>query len=184
MNINDGVYDSQAGGGGQPYAQYEYDPYGGEYYGEEDYDEEMAATERELAEDAQWKLIQKNTFTRWANEHLKLVNKNIAELDIDLSDGLKFIALVEVLSGKKFQKYNRRPNFRTQKLENVTMALKFLEEDEGIKIVNIGGSIFVVGWKFYVLLRRVVGRPMPYAFTLEPFIWSIHFYANLCGAFR
>jgi len=32
-------------------------------------------TERELAEDAQWKLIQKNTFTRWANEHLKLVNK-------------------------------------------------------------------------------------------------------------
>lgn len=152
MNINDGVYDSQAGVGGQPYAQYEYDPYGGEYYGEEDYDEEMAATERELAEDAQWKLIQKNTFTRWANEHLKLVNKNIAELDVDLTDGLKFIALVEVLSGKKFQKYNRRPNFRTQKLENVTMALKFLEEDEGIKIVNIGKSVAVVGSKVNVYL--------------------------------
>ena len=96
------------------------------------------ATERELAGDAQWKLIQKNTFTRWANEHLKLVNKNVSDLETDLSDGLRFIALVEVLSGKKFPKYNKRPNFRTQKLENVTMSLRFLEEGEGIKIVNIG----------------------------------------------
>lgn len=98
----------------------------------------MPATERELAEDAQWKIIQKNTFTRWANEHLKTVNKNVVDLEYDFADGLRLIALVEVLSGKKFSKYNRRPNFRTQKLENVTMCLKFLEEDEGIRIVNIG----------------------------------------------
>ncbi len=109
-----------------PYAQYD------------DEEEEMPATERELADDAQWKLIQKNTFTRWANEHLKTVNKHMADLESDLSDGLRLIALVEVLSGKKFTKFNRRPNFRTQKLENVTMSLKFLEEDEGIRIVNIG----------------------------------------------
>jgi len=151
MNIN--TYDPAAGqwagsaGQLQPNAfgnEY-YDPYGGgtgvvgaydEYYDEEG--EEEMPTERELAEDAQWKLIQKNTFTRWANEHLKLVNKNIADLEFDLSDGLRLIGLVEVLSGKKFQKFNRRPNFRTQKLENVTMCLRFLEEDEGIKIVNIG----------------------------------------------
>ena len=144
------MYDQQQGmpaGGGGPapqytpavdnYNYYEYDPYG-EYYDDEG--EEEMPTERELAEDAQWKLIQKNTFTRWANEHLKLVNKNIADLEFDLSDGLRLIALVEVLSGKKFSKLNRRPNFRTQKLENVTMCLRFLEEDEGIKIVNIGKS--------------------------------------------
>jgi filamin len=95
-------------------------------------------TERELAEDAQWKLIQKNTFTRWANEHLRTVNKHISDLETELSDGLRLIALVEVLSGKKFTKYNKRPSFRTQKLENVTVCLKFLEEDEGIRIVNIG----------------------------------------------
>lgn len=99
---------------------------------------EMATTERELANDAQWKLIQKNTFTRWANEHLKAVNKHLADLETDLSDGLRMVALVEVLSGKKIQKYNKRPTFRTQKLENVTMALKFLEEGEGIRIINIG----------------------------------------------
>ena len=118
---------------------FEYDPYAD--YGEEDEfydDEEMPATERELAEDAQWKLIQKNTFTRWANEHLKTVNKNIADLETDLGDGLRLIGLIEVLSGRKFHKFNKRPNFRTQKLENVTMCLRFLEEDEGIRIVNIG----------------------------------------------
>ena len=118
--------------------QYEADQY--EYGDYDEEDEEMPATERELAEDAQWKLIQKNTFTRWANEHLKTVNKHLADLETDLSDGLRLLNLVEVLAGKKFAKYNRRPNFRTQKLENVTMTLRFLEDDEGIRIVNIGRS--------------------------------------------
>lgn len=107
-------------------------------YGEYEEDEEMPETERELADDAQWKLIQKNTFTRWANEHLKTLNKHVTDLETDFSDGLRLIGLVEVLSGKKFLKYNKRPSFRTQKLENVTVCLKFLEEDEGIRIVNIG----------------------------------------------
>lgn len=105
-------------------------------------EEEMSTTERELADDAQWKIIQKNTFTRWANEHLKTVNRSISDLEADFSDGLRLIALIEVLSGKKFKHVNKRPNFRTQKLENVTMTLKFLEEDEGIRIVNIGKSVF------------------------------------------
>lgn len=105
---------------------------------DEDEEEEMPATERDLADDAQWKIIQKNTFSRWANEHLKTVNKFLTDLDNDLSDGLRLIALIEVLSGKKFKHVNKRPNFRTQKLENVTMVLEFLERDEGIRIVNIG----------------------------------------------
>lgn len=101
-------------------------------------EEEISAAERELAEDAQWKIIQKNTFTRWANEHLKQANKTLVDLQTDLGDGLRLLALVEVLAGKQFKQFNRRPNFRTQKLENVTMTLKFLEEDEGIRLVNIG----------------------------------------------
>lgn len=31
----------------------------------------MPSTEKDLAEDALWKKIQQNTFTRWCNEHLK-----------------------------------------------------------------------------------------------------------------
>jgi len=105
-------------------------------------DDSATDKERELAVNAQWKLIQKNTFTRWTNERLKVVNKHIGDLETDLSDGLRLIALVEVLSGKAFvHKYTRRPTLRPQKLENVTMALRFLERDEGIRLVNIGTQI-------------------------------------------
>ncbi|KAH7947737.1 hypothetical protein HPB52_015418 [Rhipicephalus sanguineus] len=103
-------------------------------------DDDEDAMERELAEDAVWKRIQQNTFTRWANEHLKTVNKTIASLETDLADGLRLIALIEVLSGKQLPKHNKRPTFRSQKLENVCVALKFLTNQEGIKLVNIGES--------------------------------------------
>ncbi|XP_052780237.1 filamin-A-like isoform X2 [Mya arenaria] len=129
--------------------------------------EEMALKERDLADDAQWKIIQKNTFTRWANEHLKTVNKNLTELETDLSDGLRLVALVEVLSGKKFKSVNRRPNFRTQKLENVTKALEFLERDEGIRIVNIdSGDIvdsklkLILGLIWTLILHYSISMPM------------------------
>lgn len=104
-------------------------------------DEEMVDAERDLADDAQWKRIQQNTFTRWANEHLKTVSKNVGNLESDLSDGLRLISLIEVLSGKPLPKHNKRPNFRSQKLENVSVALEFLEKAEGIRIVNIGKCI-------------------------------------------
>ena len=98
----------------------------------------MLAEERDLAEDAQWKRIQQNTFTRWANEHLKPRSRRIDSLETDLQDGLNLIALIEELSGKRMPRHSRRPAFRSQKLENVSVALRFLERDEHIKIVNIG----------------------------------------------
>lgn len=119
-------------------------PGGVELCPQEDEEEEMPATEKDLAEDAPWKKIQQNTFTRWCNEHLKGVNKQIADLQKDLSDGLKLIALLEVLSQKKmYRKYHCRPNFRQMKLENVSVALEFLER-EHIKLVSIGESRDVV----------------------------------------
>uniref|UniRef100_A0A674JV41 Calponin-homology (CH) domain-containing protein n=1 Tax=Terrapene triunguis TaxID=2587831 RepID=A0A674JV41_9SAUR len=71
---------------------------------------------------------EQNTFTRWCNEHLKCVQKRIANLQADLADGLRLIALLEVLSQKKLgRKYNQRPTFRQMQLENVSVALEFLE---------------------------------------------------------
>lgn len=148
MSAGKGYADSLVGQGPAPVSSGDaaYDYYGDPDYelraGEEDEDE-MVATERELAEDAQWKKIQQNTFTRWANEHLKTVEKHIGNLETDLGDGLRLITLIEVLSGRRLPKYNKKPIFRSQKLENVSVALKFLQDDEGIRIVNIGECCYL-----------------------------------------
>ena len=101
-------------------------------------EEQVAIMEKDLRDDAPWKNIQRKTFTRWVNEHLKTADQSVGSLETDLSDGLRLIVLIEVLSGKKFTvKFNKKPQFRSQKLENVSQCLAFLEE-EGIKLVSIG----------------------------------------------
>ncbi|XP_057654412.1 filamin-A isoform X2 [Diorhabda carinulata] len=130
-----------------------------------DDEDEMVTTERELAEDAQWKKIQQNTFTRWANEHLKTVSKHIGNLETDLSDGLRLITLIEVLSGKRLPKHNKKPSFRSQKLENVSVALKFLQDDEGIRIVNIDSS-HIVDCKLKLILGLIWTLILHYSISL------------------
>lgn len=93
------------------------------------------------AADAEWKKIQQNTFTRWCNEHLKCVNQYIYNLETDLCDGLKLISLLQVLSQKKLPRHTKKPVFKSQKVENVSIALKFIE-DENIRLVNIGKFLF------------------------------------------
>uniref|UniRef100_A0A3Q3B3P4 Filamin B n=1 Tax=Kryptolebias marmoratus TaxID=37003 RepID=A0A3Q3B3P4_KRYMA len=127
----------------------------------------MPVTEKDLAEDAPWKKIQQNTFTRWINEHLKCVNKRIVDLQLDLGDGLRLIALLEVLSQKKmYRKYHNRPNFRQMKLENVSVALEFLER-ENIKLVSIdskaivdGNLKLILGLVWTLILHYSISMPM------------------------
>ncbi|XP_035708450.1 filamin-A isoform X3 [Folsomia candida] len=121
-------------------------------------DEEMVDAERDLAEDAQWKKIQQNTFTRWANEHLKTVFKNVGNLETDLSDGLRLIGLIEVLSGKQLPKHNKRPNFRSQKLENVSVALEFLEKDSS-DIVDCKLKL-ILGLIWTLILHYSISMPV------------------------
>eukprot|EP00918_Siedleckia_nematoides_P105694 GHVU01230790.1.p1 GENE.GHVU01230790.1~~GHVU01230790.1.p1 ORF type:complete len:2480 (+),score=363.92 GHVU01230790.1:158-7597(+) len=123
--------------------------------------------ERQLSHDADWKMMQKNTFTRWCNEHLKNANKRITYLDKDFSDGLNLIALIEVLAGHKFKRINKKPNFRTQKLENVTNVLEYLEHGEGIKLVSIDSSDIVdqrlkliLGLIWTLILHYSISMPM------------------------
>ncbi|KAM6306964.1 LOW QUALITY PROTEIN: filamin-C-like [Podargus strigoides] len=129
--------------------------------------EEIPATEKDQAEDAPWKKIQQNTFTRWCNEHLKCVQKWIEDLQHDLSGSLRLIALLEVLSQKKMgRKHHLRPNFRQMKLENVSVALKFLER-ERIKLVSIdskaivdGNLKLILGLIWTLILHYSISMPM------------------------
>jgi hypothetical protein len=77
------------------------------------------------------------TFTNWVNVHLADRNLKIADLAGDLSDGVMLVNLLEVISAKRFPRYNKNTKFQSQKLENVSTCLKFLK-DEGIKLVAIG----------------------------------------------
>ena len=96
----------------------------------------MAGGEKHM--DAEWKRIQKKTFTRWCNEHLKTQKMFVEELTTDFSDGVRLIVLLEVLSQKKLGRYNKKPRVYAQRMENAQQAIDFLTKKERIRLVNIG----------------------------------------------
>jgi len=97
----------------------------------------MADADYKPPADTRWIEIQRRTFTRWANNFLIERMMKIEDLTSDLSDGLLLINLLEVISSKSINSYNKKPKIRAQKLENTGAALVFLK-NEGIKLVAIG----------------------------------------------
>eukprot|EP01108_Squamamoeba_japonica_P002275 TRINITY_DN206_c0_g1_i8.p2 TRINITY_DN206_c0_g1~~TRINITY_DN206_c0_g1_i8.p2 ORF type:complete len:865 (-),score=590.84 TRINITY_DN206_c0_g1_i8:34-2628(-) len=86
--------------------------------------------------DQGWVQVQKKTFTKWANNHLvKKFGKDVflAELENDFETGEKLIQLVNALYGHAMPKYNKNPKMRPHKLDNLTVALNFLEKTAGVK---------------------------------------------------
>ena len=122
-----------------------------------------------MAEDAEWKRIQKNTFTRWTNKHLQRAGTSINDLETDFSDGLKLIALLEVLSDKKMPHHNKNPTARarnSQSLDNVGIALNFLKT-EGVTLVNIDSTDItdcnlklIMGLVWKLILHYSISMPM------------------------
>ncbi|XP_046680757.1 dystonin isoform X30 [Homalodisca vitripennis] len=105
--------------------------------------------------------IQKKTFTKWVNKHLKktytclhvctesgsgscphVANRHVGDLFLDLQDGLNLISLLEVLSGEHLPR--ERGKMRFHMLQNVQMALDFLRYKK-IKLVNIRAEDIVDG---------------------------------------
>ena len=83
-----------------------------------------------------WIRTQKRTFTRWCNERLKERNIVINDLRTDFSDGLKLIALYEVLAQKRVKKYNKEPKTDPAKRDNIHIALECIRS-ENIELVYI-----------------------------------------------
>uniref|UniRef100_A0AC34GPB6 Calponin-homology (CH) domain-containing protein n=1 Tax=Panagrolaimus sp. ES5 TaxID=591445 RepID=A0AC34GPB6_9BILA len=57
-----------------------------------------------------------------------------------MSDGLQLIKLIEVLTERSLGRRNKRIEHVNQRLDNVAIALDFLQEKEGINLTNIGPS--------------------------------------------
>jgi len=86
--------------------------------------------------------IQKKTFTKWVNKHLKKAGRNVRDLFEDLRDGHNLLSLLEVLSGEVLPRERGRMRFHA--IQNVETALRFLRYKE-IKLVNIRGEDIVDG---------------------------------------
>lgn len=86
--------------------------------------------------------IQKKTFTKWVNKHLKKANKELYDLFEDLRDGLNLISLLEVLSNEILPR--EKGSLRFHMLQNVQIALNFLRFRK-IKLVNIRAEDIVDG---------------------------------------
>lgn len=108
--------------------------------------------------------LQKKAFTKWANFYLGMRKIKIDNLYTDLADGVALINLLEVIGGSSLgYKYNKKPRVRSvagvrsswmthphssqmriQKLENVSMAFKYLEK-KGVRMLNTGPNDVVDG---------------------------------------
>ncbi|XP_070851007.1 microtubule-actin cross-linking factor 1 isoform X34 [Drosophila suzukii] len=106
--------------------------------------------------------IQKKTFTKWVNKHLKKTytmlhvcvttngipccsqsaNRRVVDLFEDLRDGHNLLSLLEVLSGEHLPREKGKMRFHM--LQNAQMALDFLRYKK-IKLVNIRAEDIVDG---------------------------------------
>ncbi|XP_055390513.1 dystonin isoform X41 [Condylostylus longicornis] len=86
--------------------------------------------------------IQKKTFTKWVNKHLKKASRRVDDLFEDLRDGHNLLSLLEVLSGEHLPREKGKMRFHM--LQNAQMALDFLRYKR-IKLVNIRAEDIVDG---------------------------------------
>ncbi|KAG5265767.1 hypothetical protein AALO_G00246160 [Alosa alosa] len=97
-------------------------------------------------------VVQKRTFTKWINSHLAKYKTplKINDLFEDIKDGVKLLALLEVLSGQRLPCEQGRQLKRIHWVSNIGTALKFLE-GRRIKLVNINATDIADGRPSIVL---------------------------------
>lgn len=86
--------------------------------------------------DALRQQMQVKSFTTWVNLHLGRVNMEVSDLRTDFADGVKLINLIEVISEDSLGKYHKKCITKFQKVENLNIPLKFINEfikSQGIK---------------------------------------------------
>ncbi|KAJ8654033.1 hypothetical protein O0I10_010244 [Lichtheimia ornata] len=113
--------------------------------------------------DTTWLTIQAKTFTKWVNTKLDLGRvPHIVDLKNDLSNGVRLIQLLEIISGTQLGRYSMNPRMRIQCVENVNKALNFIME-RGVPLTNIGAEDIVdknlklvLGMLWMIILRFTI----------------------------
>lgn len=90
--------------------------------------------------EASWISQQRKAFTGWCNGHLLERNFRINRFEDDLADGVILWNLMEIISGKRLPRMeSKTPKTRFQKLGNLNIVFKFLEQEK-LYTVNIGSD--------------------------------------------
>lgn len=80
---------------------------------------------------AKWIASQKNTFTKWCNNHLKKKGYQLLEdIYVDFSDGVRLMLLIHSIYGVPVPKFNKNARTRIHKLDNLANAFKMISEAE------------------------------------------------------
>jgi Ca2+-binding EF-hand superfamily protein len=81
-----------------------------------------------------WEVVQKKTFTKWCNRHLRKDKARLIEnITEDFEDGITLMHLIHCLYDIPIPKHNANPKMRPHKLDNISLALDMVEKDCKIK---------------------------------------------------
>eukprot|EP01088_Endostelium_zonatum_P016295 TRINITY_DN434_c0_g1_i1.p1 TRINITY_DN434_c0_g1~~TRINITY_DN434_c0_g1_i1.p1 ORF type:complete len:1505 (-),score=539.00 TRINITY_DN434_c0_g1_i1:68-4582(-) len=119
-------------------------------------------TERTVPPD--WVEVQRKTFTRWCNQHLRPTGRTLQDLEGDLHTGTNLIYLLEELSGTSLGKFYVKPRSRFEELLNVTSGINFIKS-KNIPLVAIGpedivdkNQKLVLGLVWMLILRYQIQK--------------------------
>jgi len=77
---------------------------------------------------APWVAVQKKTFTKWTNSHLKKVGATIDDVQLEFDNGIKLMQLIKALYAVEVPKHNANPKMRPHKLDNLQLAFNMIEK--------------------------------------------------------
>jgi peptidoglycan hydrolase CwlO-like protein len=112
--------------------------------------------------DKKWEQVQIKAFTLWINSTLEPLGHKIEVMPDDLTDGVALCLFLEEVSHKKLSRWSRKPALRVHKIENLSIALKFVQGELGVRLVGIGPEDIADGklklslgllWSLFVKLR-------------------------------
>jgi len=76
-----------------------------------------------------WVLVQKKTFTKWMNSHLRKKGfPGIEQAEEEFETGINLMNLINSLYGIEIPKHNKAPKMRPHKLDNISLALSMVEQ--------------------------------------------------------
>lgn len=89
--------------------------------------------------DKGWERMQKKTFTKWVNMHLAKRGDKCEDLLTAFEDGNRLSKLLNVLTGDTV-KTRAVCRMKIQKTENIQKCLDYIQNDKGVRLLNIDAS--------------------------------------------